>query len=172
MDVQTAIRARFSVRHYQDRQVEVEKLGRILEAARLAPSARNGQEWRFVVVRDAEIRRQLREAAFGQPFVDQAPVVIAACAETDDRVMSCGQLAYTVDVTIAADHLTLAATAEGLGTCWVCRFDEAAAKRALGIPDGPTVRIVALLAVGYSADQPPAQKPRLPLAEIVRYERW
>ncbi|MBD3235806.1 MAG: nitroreductase [Candidatus Eisenbacteria bacterium] len=172
MDVHTAIRTRYSARSYQDRPVEAEKLERVLEAARLAPSARNDQEWRFIVVQDPEIRRRLMSAAFDQPFVGQAPVVIAACAETDGRIMTCGQPGYTVNVAIAVDHLTLAATAEGLGTCWVCRFDEGAAKQALGIPEDPSVRIVTLLPLGYPVDQPPAMKPRRKLEEIVRREHW
>ncbi len=171
MDVYTAIRSRYSVRRYADRPVEEEKLQRILEAARLAPSARNGQEWRFVVVRDADTRRELMDAAQGQAFVAEAPVVIAACTEHDGRVMTCGQPAHVVDLAIAVDHLTLAATAEGLGTCWVGRFDEAKAKAALGVPTGGT-NVITLLPLGYAADQPPRSKVRLPLDAIVRYERW
>ena len=104
-----AIRTRKSVREYLDKPVEDEKLNVILEAARLAPSASNRQEWRFVVVRDPKTRRKLAEAASSQTFVGQAPVVIVACAETDNHVMRCGQLCYPIDVAIALDHMSLVA---------------------------------------------------------------
>ncbi|MBN1835193.1 MAG: nitroreductase family protein [Spirochaetales bacterium] len=170
MDVYEAIRTRKSVRSYLDRAVEPEKLQRVLEAARLAPSANNRQEWRFVVVTDATVRRRLGEAAAGQRFVGEAPVVIAACAETDRHNMCCGIPCYPVDVAIAIDHLTLAATAEGLGTCWIGAFDPQKVREILGIP--PEVEVVELLPLGYPRDPKPVSKSRLPMDRIVRRERW
>ncbi|MFH1038608.1 MAG: nitroreductase family protein [PVC group bacterium] len=170
MDVYEAIRRRKSVRSFQKREVEEEVLNRLLEAARLAPSAKNFQEWRFVVVRDPETRGKLSQAARGQTFVAEAPVVLACCAETDGHVMTCGQLCYPIDVAIAVDHITLCAAAEGLGTCWIGAFFEDRAREILHIP--PEVRIVALLPIGYPAAPDPVEKSRLPLAEIVKYERW
>ena len=95
------------MRAFQDKDVSEELITKLLEAARIAPSASNRQEWRFVVVRDADKRRKLAEAAQGQKFVAQAPVVLACCAETDSHAMACGQLCYPIDVAIAIDHLTL-----------------------------------------------------------------
>ena len=172
MDLHEAIRLRHSVRSFQARAIPAETLARILEAARLAPSARNAQEWRFVVVRDPHTRERLQAAAQGQVHVGQAPVVLAACAENDGRVMMCGQPAYPIDVAIAVDHLTLAAAAEGLGTCWIGRFDELRAKEALGIPADDRIRVVALLPLGYPSQRDPVPKTRLPLEAIVRDERW
>ena len=172
MDLYESLRCRYSVRRFEPRPVEEEKLQRLLEAARLAPSARNAQEWRFVIVRAPETRARLEQAAKGQAQVGEAPVVIAACAEHDGRTMTCGQPAYPIDVAIAVSQLTLAATAEGLGTCWIGRFDEAEAKAALGMPAEDGVRIVVLLPLGYPAVSPPPRKVRLTLPEIVRYERW
>ena len=169
MDVYEAIRIRKSVRSYLDRAVEEEKLTRVLEAARMAPSASNRQEWRFVVVTDAEKRRRLAEAAAGQRFVAQAPVVIAACAQHDGRIMRCGQACYPIDVAIAIDHLTLAAVAEGLGTCWIGAFDPAATREILGLPD--EVEPVVFTPLGYP-DAPPRGTQRKPLSELVRYEHW
>lgn len=169
MEVMEAIRQRRSIRNYADRPVEEEKLNLILEAGRLAPSAANRQEWRYVVVKDNETRQRLMKAAKGQGFVGQAPVVIAACAETDNHVMSCGQLCYPIDVAISVDHMTLKALEEGLGTCWVGAFYEDEVKKILGIPDD--IRVVELLTLGYPADVPPP-RPRLPISEIVRYEKW
>ncbi len=170
MDIYETITTRKSVREFQAKDVPEEVVARLLEAGRMAPSASNRQEWRFVVVRDLQERKALGEAACGQTFVSQAPVVIACCAETDDHRMACKQLCYPIDVAIAIDHITLCATAEGLGTCWIGAFDEDQVKQILGIP--PEIHVVELLPVGYPADPSPAEKHRLPLARIVKYERW
>jgi len=170
VDVYEAIRTRKSVRSYLDRPVEPDKLARVLEAGRLAPSARNAQEWRFVVVTDSGLRRRLATEASTQGFMAEAPVIIAACAETDGRVMRCGQQAYPIDVAIAIDHLTLAAMAEGLGTCWIGSFDAGKVRQLLGIPE--QVQVVELLLLGYPSDPAPTPKSRLPLEQIVRYEAW
>lgn len=160
---------RYSVRSYQDRPVEKKKLDMVLEAARLAPSARNGQQWRFVVVQDPEIRRKLVPAANNQAFIGLAPVVIACCATNMDYIMRCGQYAYPIDLAIAIDHMTLQAVDEGLGTCWVGSFFEDQVKNILSIP--MEVRVVELLALGYPADQP-KPKTRNPIESIVSYEKW
>ena len=170
VDVYEAIANRKSVRAFQDKDVTEEMISRLLEAARLAPSASNRQEWRFLVVRDPATRKKLSKAARGQEFVGEAPVVLVCCAETDGHVMACGQLCYPIDVAIAIDHITLCATADGLGTCWIGAFDEDEAREILGIP--PQIRVVALLPVGYPQDPSRVTKNRLSLEEIVKYERW
>jgi nitroreductase len=170
MDIYQVIRLRKAVRSYQDRQVDRETLERVLGAARLAPSARNMQEWRFVVATERETRDALKQAANNQSFVGEAPVVIAGCALKSDHVMRCGQPSYPIDVAIATDHLVLAAAAEGLGTCWIGAFDEAEVRRILHIPS--EVRVVELLTLGYPTDPAPVDKNRLSLKEIVRWERW
>ncbi len=168
MDVFEAIKGRRSTRSYLDLDVDEEKLLRVLDAGRLAPSARNLQDWRFIAVRDAATRRRLAEAAFNQRFVAQAPVVIAACG-TSDHIMPCGQPTYVIDVTIAVDHMTLAAYSEGLGTCWIGAFYEDKVKEILGVPEH--VRVVALLPIGYPAE-PPKVTLRKSLEDVVAYERW
>jgi nitroreductase len=170
MDVYEAIKTRKSVRSFLDKPVEEEKLGRILEAARIAPSAHNRQEWRFVVVTDKEKREQLISASQNQRFVGEAPVVIACCAETDQHVMPCGHKSFPVDVAIAIDHITLAAVAEGLGTCWIGAFSPGEVRTILGIPDH--IEVVELLPLGYPKNTEPEKKRRLSLSEIVHYERW
>jgi nitroreductase len=170
MDAYEAIRVRKSVRSYLDRPVERETLERVLEAARMAPSASNRQEWRFVVVTDPEKRRRLAAEAAGQAFIAEAPVVIAACAENDGKIMRCGQACYPIDVAIAIDHLTLAAAAEGLGTCWIGSFDPGVVRKILAIPE--TIVVVELLPLGYPRDPKPVSKSRLPLKTIVHYESW
>ncbi len=169
MNVYEAIEKRRSIRAYKDQPVEQEKLDRIFEAVRKAPSASNRQEWRFVVVRDAGLRQELMRAASQQSFVATAPVVIACCAETDGHVMKCGQPCYPIDVAIAMDHLTLAAVEEGLGTCWIGSFNEAEVKAILGIPE--KIRVVELLTLGYP-DAMPSPRTRKSLEEIVCYDRW
>ena len=170
MDIYEAIRTRKSVRSYLSREVPDEVLTRILDAARLAPSANNSQEWRFVVVRDAKTRRAIARAACRQAFVGEAPVVLACCAKDNRHVMTCGQLSYPIAAAIAIDHITLCAAAEGLGTCWIGAFYEEEVKQILGIP--PSVRVVALLPLGYPQDPKPVRKLRLSLERIVSYESW
>jgi nitroreductase len=170
MDVYEAIRTRKSVRAFLDKPLDEETLRRIFDAARVAPSARNIQEWRFVAVRERHVRERIAEEAARQPFIGTAAVLLACCAETNGRLMRCGQAAYAIDVAIAMDHLTLAAAAEGLGTCWIGSFDEGLVKRILGIPDA--VRVVQLMPLGYPVDPSPVAKSRLGIEAILRYERW
>jgi len=170
MDVFDAIKTRKSVRAYMDKPVENEILEMLFEAVRLAPSASNRQEWRFVAVRSAAARKELAMVAGSQKFVGEAPVVIAACAETDEHAMPCGQMSYPIDVAIAVDHLTLAAAALGLGTCWIGDFDEDRVRILLDIPEN--VRVVALLPLGYPANPAVKEKRRLPLTQILKYEHW
>jgi nitroreductase len=171
MNVTEAIKTRKSVRAYLDKPIEEEKLKAVLEAARLAPSASNRQEWRFVVVRDPETRKKLALVAGNQTFIAEAAVLIVACAETNEHRMRCGQQCYPIDVAIALDHLTLAAVELGLGTCWIGMFDEQKVKSILGIPT-EGVRVVELMPLGYPVDPAPIGKNRLPLNTIVKYDCW
>lgn len=184
MDLYDAIRLRHSVRRYADTPVDEATLLRILEAARLAPSWRNGQCWRFVVVRDRRtIQRLAREQPLGYQinrWLQGAPVVVVACADPRASGRRGDQDFYLVDVAIALEHLVLAATAEGLGTCWIGALDEESIRRILGIP--PHIRVVAMTPVGYPAEEPgwfdravktvARSKRRKPLAEIVHWDRW
>jgi nitroreductase len=170
VDVYKAIALRKSVRKYEERDVDEEIIQKLLEAARLAPSASNRQEWRFVVVRDAKMRNKLMAAADNQKFVAKAPVVLACCAETNNHVMKCKQQSYPIDVAIAVDHITLCAVEEGLGTCWIGAFNEDQVKELLNIPKH--IRVVELLTIGYPKDPSPRAKKRLPLEEIVKYGKW
>ncbi len=170
MNVYESIKKRKSVRSYKDKEIEEDKLNKILEAARLAPSASNNQEWRFVVVKDKAKREELAEAANSQWFIAEAPVILVCCAETDEHVMSCGQLCYPIDVAIAIDHITLVAVEEGLGTCWIGAFSEDKVKEILNIPDN--IHVVELLPLGYPKDASVKMKSRMSLNEIVKWETW
>ncbi len=169
MDFFDVVENRYSCRAYLDRPVEDEKLEKIMEAARLAPSASNRQEWRFIAVTDSEKRKKLAAIAHDQQFVGEAPAVIAACAVTDNHIMSCGQPCYPIDVAIALEHVALAATALGLATCWIGAFKEEPAKKLLGVP--ADVRIVELMPLGYPADKI-RPKSRLSLDEVFIREKW
>jgi nitroreductase len=170
MNVMEAIKTRYSLRNYQNKPVEQEKLDAILEAARIAPSARNVQEWRFIVVRDENTRKALSKAAKNQVFVAEAPVVIACCAVKTDYIMTCGQLAYPIDLAIAIDHMVLKAIEEGLGACWIGAFYEDQVKDILKIPK--EVRVVQMLILGYPSKPGSGKKDRLSIQEIVKYETW
>jgi len=170
LNVFDAVKKRSSVRRFLDKSIEEEKLKVVLEAGRLAPSAKNLQEWRFILVKDPDVRHKIGQAANGQVFVGEAPVVIVACAVTDLCVMSCGHLCYPIDVAIALDHISLVAVELGLGTCWIGAFNEKKVKEILGIPK--EVRVVELMPVGYAAFDEVKEKNRLSIEKIVRYDYW
>lgn len=169
MDVLTAISSRQSIRAFKSRDVEEEKLIKVLEAARLSPSASNRQEWKFIVVRDEIKRQALVGAARGQEFVAQAPVVIVACATESERVMPCSQSAYTVDLSIATSYMMLEAWELGLGTCWLGAFFEDQVRKILNIPEN--IRVVTMFPLGYP-DETPVQKPRKNIDEVVCFEEY
>ncbi len=169
MDVFEAVTQRKSIRKYKDKEIEKEKLIKVLESARIAPSASNRQEWKFIVVKDENTRSRLVSAAHYQKFVGQAPVTIVACSTESERIMPCGQHAYTVDLSIAVSFMMLEATELGLGTCWLGAFDEEAVKEILGIPSD--IRVPAMFTLGY-ADENPVARPRKALNDIVCHEKY
>jgi nitroreductase len=199
MDAMEAIATRRSVRKYLDTPVPPEVLDKVLEAARIAPSASNVQSWKFKVVTDPDTRKQLRELAMGQKFVEQAPVVIACCLDLDayaEKGKRARELVFkgkvrpsmelilryvrgskdgdfdpermvingVINVSIAVENMVLAATALGLGTCWVRAFDAPAVESLLDIPEG--VSALVLLTIGYP-DESPAARPRKSMEEIL-----
>ena len=169
MDFPQLIRTRYSVRAYKPDPVPEDLLARILEAGRLAPTAANRQPFRILVLRTADRRADL-ERIYGRPWFVQAPLVLGVCTVPAEAwVRRDGKNYADVDASIVMDHLVLAAAAEGLGTCWVGAFDPAAAREALGLPEG--VEPLAFTPVGYPADRP-AEKKRKPVGELVRHGRW
>jgi nitroreductase len=168
MDLYEAINRRYSVRAYMDKPIEADKLDRILDVGRLAPSANNRQAWKFVVARNAKLRSALAEAC-EQPFLAKAPVIVAVVGLDPERKMSCDILADVVDCSIAATHMMLAATVEGLGTCWIGHFKQDLCRSLLNVP--PDAKIVALLPIGYP-DQPSRPKTRKTMGEVVSYDSF
>jgi len=163
------IAERRSIQRFKTRAVGKEKLERILEAGRLAPSAKNRQEWRFVVLQKAALREKVKEAAFGDEKVAQAPVIVALCTTNVDYRMPNGQPSYPIDLGIAAAFMMLQATEEGLGSCCVSTYDEAAVGELISIPF--SMRVVLLLLIGYPEKVPEAA-PRKALKRVVGYEHW
>ena len=164
-----AIKKRQSVRSYQDKEITEEILQQILEAGRLAPSANNKQHWKFIVVKDEDLRKKLVPACKNQKFVGEAPVVIAGCGTDPDYVMSNGEHAYSIDLAIALDHMSLEAASMGLGTCWIGAFYQDQVKEILGVPED--VRIVNLLTLGYPKKLG-TKTGRKPLSEIICYDKF
>jgi len=168
MAVLDAIRRRYSCRAYLDKSIEREKLDCILEAARLAPSAKNTQDWRFVIVIDRDTKRSLAGATNRPEVFEKAGAIIAACSNSD-YVMRCGQAIGPIDVAIALEHISLQAADLGLGTCWIGSFDADKVRQILGIPDD--IIIVELMALGYPAGSKP-EPNREPIEKIVCYDTW
>lgn len=171
MDFYEAVQRRRSIRAYLSDPVPEEVLSRIFEAVRLSPSAKNIQPWKFIIVRDRNLIAQLASACNNQQFIAQAPIVICGCANEPICYHGMGGYwnSWAVDLSIALEHLMLAATVEGLGTCWIGSFNEAEVSALLQIP--PEIKIVALTPLGYPARESPP-RPRKPLSEIICYDRY
>jgi len=170
LDVFDAVRTRRSIRRYEARIVEEEKLSRLLESARLSASANNNQPWHFVVVSEKAGKDRLFRA-YPRDWFAKAPVVIVACC-TPEAAWSRqdGETYWKVDTAVAVQNMILVAHELGLGTCWIGAFDEAKVKDALGIPK--EVRVIALISLGYPAETKGSVTERKPLEEILHYERW
>ena len=169
MEFSELIQKRYSVRAYKSDKVEEEKLQRVLEAARLAPTAANRQSFQILVVHTKGREEEL-QTIYSKPWFVQAPLVICACGLPQENwVRKDGKNYNDVDVAIIMDHLILAATNEGLGTCWIGAFNPEKAREVFQLPDD--VEPVALTPLGYP-DAQPREKQRKPLEALIRYERW
>ena len=169
MGFQQLIEKRYSVRRYRQDPVEKEKLDQILNAARLAPTAANLQPFQLIVV-ETKGREEGLKRIYRADWFWKAPIVICMCAVPSQAWSRMDNKNYgDVDATIAMDHLILAATELGLGTCWIAAFDPTAAHEVLGLPKD--VEPIAFTPLGYPADRLGGKK-RKPLADLVRYGRW
>jgi nitroreductase len=169
MEFLDLIKKRYSVRSYLSKPVEDEKLKIVLNAARLAPTAVNKQPFNLVVVSTAGKKEELKRIYHANWF-SEAPIVICACAIPSKAwTRRDGRKYVDVDTTIAMDHLILAATDLGLGTCWIAAFNAQAAREILKLPE--TVEPLIFTPLGYPADEP-ATKTRRKLDKLVSYEHW
>jgi nitroreductase len=169
MDFQELIRVRRSIRAYRPTPIDDDVLQRVLDAARVAPTACNLQPFQLVVITDPEVRARFKDV-YSRDWLWQAPAIVAGCVEPAKAwKRSDGFNSALVDMAIVMDHIILAATEEGLGTCWICAFDEGKAKQILGVPE--SARIVAMTPLGIPAADP-VPFVRKPLRELVRKDHW
>jgi nitroreductase len=170
MEVFEAVQKRSSVRAYDPKPIPEDVMNRVLESARLSPSAANRQPWHFILVTDTEKKKALSKGAFAR-FIQEAPTIIVACADEKASAKWCA-----IDTAIATQTMVLTATAEGLGTCWIGSFDEADVKKLLAIPEH--LRVIALLPIGYPRDKLDLVKAinsikgRKTLKEIISREKY
>lgn len=145
------VKKRYSVRSFDQREIEKEKLDYIMECLRLAPSAVNFQPWRFVVISDKETLDAVK-STYKREWIQTAPYIIVACANHDEswHRRSDNKDHADIDVAIAIEHLCLAAAEQELGTCWVCNFDAELCRGVMSLPSN--IEPVALIPIGYPAD--------------------
>ena len=167
MEFMEVISKRRSIRKYKPDTVSDANIEYVLEAARLSPSWANTHCWKFIVVKDKKVKDDLATA--GNGWIAQAPVVIAVCADPTKPGTKGDQQYYMLDIGIAMEHLILAAVDKGLGTCWIGAFDEAIAKKALGVPNN--MRVVALTPLGHPAEEP-NPRPRKQLLDITCFDKY
>ena len=169
MDFHTLIQNRYSVRAYKPDPVPHDPLEAVLDAARLAPTANNQQPFQLIVIHTQGREAQLKRI-YSRDWFMQAPIVICACGMRSAAWQhKRGKSYLDVDVAIVMDHLILAATEAGLGTCWIAAFNHQAAREILGLPEN--VEPIIFTPLGYPADEP-KPKTRKPLSDLVRYEKW
>ncbi len=167
MGVLDSIRHRKSIRAFKRDEVERGKLEEVLEAGRLAPSAKNRQQWKFIAVTSPEALKALSECTV-MKFVAQAPAAVIVCAG-EEYVMRCGVEATVVDASIAMSFMLLAADELGLSTCWIGSFDSASLRERFGIPEG--WRPIALTPIGYAAEEG-RPRSRKAFSEVVSFEKF
>ena len=162
---------RSSVRNFEPKPVEKEKLLYVLEAARIAPSAVNFQPWQFIVITDPEILKSIH-AVYTRDWLVTAPAIIVAMGDHNKgwHRKSDGKDFTDIDVAIAVDHLMLAATEQGLGTCWVCNFDAEKCCDILNTPDN--LEMIALIPIGYPVVEPKSAKKREPIDQLVHWNKF
>lgn len=175
------IESRRSIRKYANKEVEEEKIFKLLDSARLAPSGSNTQPWNYIIVKSDELRRELSVVTHNQSWMMTAPVFIVCVADICCRIEDSDELYLDEqsseselkqiirDTAISIEHIVLEAQNIGLSTCWTAWFEQSEIRPILNIPNDKYVCCV--LTVGYS-DEEPKQRPRRKLEDIIRYEKW
>ena len=165
MDFLELVKSRYSCRAYKSLGVEREKLDYILECVRFAPSAVNRQPWRFHIVSEEADKARLQQC-YNRDWFKTAPMyVIASILHDEEWVRADGKHHGDIDIAIAVEHLCLAATEQGLATCWVCNFDAALCKQLFSLPANEEPAVV--IPLGY-ADDELKEKKRKPIEDIIR----
>jgi nitroreductase len=175
------IKLRSSIRKYIDKPVDDEKILRLLESARLAPSGSNTQPWHFIIIRDEEIKQRIAKVSHNQEWMLSAPVFIVCVADIRSRIESDIEIILDEespqndlkkiirDTAIAVEHIVLEAINEGLGTCWVAWFTQNEIRPILGLPNDKYV--VSIITIGFP-DEEPKPRNRKELKEIIHYDKW
>ena len=169
MDVLDALKSRYSLRDFAEREIKEEKLEKILEAGRLAPTASNQQRTKDIVVRDPALRAGIADACHWQAFVGEAPAILVVCAD-NDRVMRCGQSARAVDCCIALSFMCAEAASLGVQGCWIGAFEADKVRALLGIPEEYVV--AAVFPLGYAAKDDGARRVKKPLEEFACRDKY
>lgn len=169
MELLPEIRNRQSIRRFKPDPVDQAQLDRVLEAGRLAPSAKNRQPWRFIVIEESSLREKIKVAAFNQEHVGQAPIIIILCSTNIDYRMPNGQYSYPIDISIAASFMLLQAQHEGLRSCIVTTFDETEIKELLTVPY--SMKAVMMVLIGHG-DEEPIKESRKSLKRISAVNHW
>ena len=164
MNLLEIAKSRYSCRAYRPEEVEREKLDYILECVRMAPSAVNRQPWRFHIVSSEDGRRKLQQCYNREWFTTAPMYVVASILHDEEWVRADGKHHGNIDIAIAVEHLCLAATEQGLATCWVCNFDADLCKQLLALPDSEEPAVIVPL--GYAATEP-TEKKRKPMQDII-----
>lgn len=170
MDILAVLRERFTAQSFDGQPVDADALERILEAGRLAPSAKNRQTWRFVAVRHMESKHVLSKACFGDERILQSGCIIIACTTNIQYTMPNGQISYPLDIAFAISYMELQTHHEGLAAAIISSYDEQAVKALLTVPY--SMRVVLMLAVGHSTDGRKPIKNRLPKDRVISYDHW
>jgi nitroreductase len=173
MEFYDVIKTRRSVRSYKPDTIPEEALSKVLDAAKIAPSGSNRQPWKYLLIKNPELRKKIATLSGGQLWIAEAPIVVVACGS--DIKYDCGgymgEMSFLIDSAIGLTHLILAAREEGLGTCWIGLFDNDSIKEILDIPLGWNVAAVTPL--GYPKDPKWAQLgKRKEIGEIVSVDQW
>lgn len=165
MDFMELVRNRYSCRAYKALDVEKEKLDYMMECVRLAPSAVNKQPWRFRIVSSEEEKAKMQQC-YNREWFRTAPLYVIASVQHDEEwVRADGKHHGDIDIAIAVEHLCLAATEQGLATCWVCNFDAVLCKELFALSENEEPAVI--IPVGYAADEP-KEKARKAINEIVK----
>ncbi|MBF0429942.1 MAG: nitroreductase family protein [Fibrobacteria bacterium] len=169
MEFLELVKLRRSIRKYHNKAIEKKKLEYVLEAGRQAPSAVNFQPWHFLVIKNTGLLKKVK-ATYGKKWIDSAPMVLVICGDhSQSWRRGDGKDHCNIDVAIAIDHITLAAAEQGLGTCWVCKFNVMDCSELLKLPSH--IEPVALLPIGYPAENgnPKRHNKRKKMDEIVQW---
>jgi nitroreductase len=169
MELLPEIKNRISVRNFKDIAIKKDVISRILEAGQHAPSAKNRQPWRFLVIDNPELKKKIMEASYGQEYVEKAGAIILACSTNIEYEMPNGQQSYPIDITFAVSFMMLQAEHEGLGTCVVTTYDEEEIKNLVSVPY--SMRVVMMLLLGYT-DEHLIVRDRKPLKGLFALNHW